>query len=744
MRSNPARFLDLPFLESRRSSRTFAIRTAGLVLLTLCTWAASSALAQTSPTAEPSVAVGSVRGGAGTFDVAGTDDRFVYDNTLDALCRSRLGDPARNGSALVAKAGERFDLEVGLISCRSGSTPSTQCRWRIYENPSAHCEGVEWESLEVIEQQAPLASGEGAIGGWLGRLPIEMPQRVGRYELVLECDPPTAAGATPIPFPTLRRVLYATYAEPLAWVSPPPETWYDRGTCWARGIASSVGETEAMEAILGGLYRHGQSYWRYGYANQTTPHNYSFPVHSGDHGSRSIEVSIDSAEDEVRCYNNMCRCSWRQMVETNPVCNFGDCYIFSRIFQGIAAVMGIGGLKPIELYGRASLGFLTPVHAESFDPEFPASVTCAPGAKPCYPYFFGNHSLRLRDRQLFDATFDNVYATGTGEDDYWQPVDDGPIGLSVRGLGAEDTFFDSELRMRYSHSGYGLWSFFHLLPPPEDNEPIDEQGELYFTNQVDFTPLYPTPGGYYLNLEAKVQVLVVEAGEYHFKGALYRGDKLIAFRPDIHTMAVTESRLQADAGLHHVNLTFSGEEIYQSRTNGPYELRIAAHSTHDPESLASMELHSFSEPVLTADYQFSQFGQKTAFMLGEPEVSTPRGPKGYPNLEISTKLFVRERGDFAIQARLSVGGQTLGYSGVRETLGTGNRTVTLTFDGADIEEHHLDGTYRVGVNLFDSDQIVLSSWEDAVGSYTADQFAPEEPASGSAGSAEGSGAPQEP
>ena len=721
-------------------SRRPPLRSVILLLLALGGTLLPPVAGSGPPTAEgdivsPVIALGSVRAAEGSFALAGVDEGLLFDQGFDTRCVPHLGPAERNGEALAGRAGGQVELELGLLGCRTGARPSIRCAWRIYEDPAARCVGAPLSTGPVFDDEIPRLRGVGEIEGWVGRLMVELPPEVGRFALVLECRDPEASGARPIKPETFQWTLYTTLERPLDWVSPTPAAWFERATCWGRELAAGADEGEALKALLAGLYRHGAVNWRYGYAEQAGDHHYRFLVLDGETGHRILDVRPDPAYDEVRCYSGTCRCSWRQLVAEPDVCNFGDCYIVSRAFQGSAAVLGIGGLEPLEIYGQANLGFVTPSTARSFDADFPRSVRCAPGVEPCYPYFFGNHSLRLRDGELFDATFDRIYPAetvgsapvpkGRGPSRGAVPHPDrGPVGLSIASLGQEDLFFDSELRLRYSRSGYGQWSFFDLLLPAPVDFPVPAEGGIHFTGDVDFAPLYPTAGGYYENLQASVQVLVLEQGDYYFKGVLVKGDKLIAHRPDIHTMAITDSVLHAGGGLHTLRLTFSGEEIYRSEENGPWELRVSVQSPRDVLQVDPIKVTSFTTPVLTPEYQYGDFGQQPAHMKGKPLVrrADDSADGQQDEVEIRTQIFVREKGRYAVEGRLATGGQTLVYSGQRRELDTGDQELVMRVPSERLRQRSLAGGLALTVNLFGSRQIVLDSWNHVVEAAAAEEL----------------------
>ena len=258
--------------------------------------------------------------------------------------------------------------------------------------------------------------GVAAWSGNEGDVDLTMPGKVGSYEVELTF---TVDGKK---YPAIKRKLFVTWRAPLTQVDPPRLGWYEKATGWATGQDA---EAPILSSLLSGLYSFGGSHWRYGYV-----------------------------------FGAVVKCKWQDLVADPITCDYSDCYVFSDVFEKMAATLGLGGLLPVSPDGTHHWGFLTK-DRPSLDPNFPGSARPL-GSTTYDRYFFTSHSLRLKSSKYYDATFNGIYASPTAfitaNMSGLSSVDaDGPYSATDEGW---------NLYERPGHS-YDSWgNYAYKAPPP--------------------------------------------------------------------------------------------------------------------------------------------------------------------------------------------------------------------------------------------------------------------------------------
>ncbi len=194
-------------------------------------------------------------------------------------------------------------------------------------------------------------------------------------------------------------------------------------------------------------------------------------------------------------------------------------------------------------------------------------------------------------------------------------------------------------------------------------------------------------------LAVDVEARLNAAGKYALIGLLSKGGRQIANRPAWESMSKIRATLDEKRGTYPVRLRCSGEQIYRSGEDGPYDLQIIAIAA------SGMTSAVFSTPPL----DHIRFGEVNARILGVT-VAVSSGAGGQPgDVEVILDLDVRRDADFRLQGALAKSGQTLVNAGLAVSLRTGARQIALRFDGAALRIHGTEGPYDGNVNLIDAE-----------------------------------------
>ena len=553
----------------------------------------------------------------------------------------------------------RIKLAVSVIGCNVESAdspaPSVTCSRRVGSGPRE-------------EVAATFGSHEDA--SWTYVLPLDVPDKIGIYEVELDCSIDGVETENPALVETR---LFATYAKPLLVVSPPEIAWYERAAAWAEGIGKGD-EVGLVEQMLENSYAYGQEHWRYGYSSVDERGRRWFRSHTSRY---RVEAGPDlwvMDDDETKCH-------WEALMDPASPCNFADCGVFSRILQFSAATLGVGGLTICPeclIYGDDNAGFLTSATAKSLDDEFQRNIFCdAPndlsllGAlqstttdSQCPAYKFGRHTILRRNDTYYDATFLGIYKNPNEV-----------INVSVESGGKTVLLHDSSSTLRRKSIGlsslYGNWSIYSFLP--DTNLRSSAPGQIQFTSrpvnfervQLDDIPLV------FERITAAIEVDVDEPGVYSVWGYLAdpddHGDGAeahVSSRSAWSAVRGTTAVVNADTkGTHTVKLSFSGEEIYRSKLNGPYALH-AFISGRDEEKKCLTE--NGEGICLTPDYRFEDFGEMDVVIKrSEITAGWSFADEDFGSLVVYIPLTVREETAYAVQLALLQGETSIAYGGMK-------------------------------------------------------------------------------
>ncbi len=640
---------------------------------------------------EPRYTVGRITARGGN-PIAGVEDGVILQRYFDSECRLV---PAESSLApLSGSLDTTVELDVEIISCPADAP-----------RPAVRCE---WESFEASPT-------EKSWKGYRHTLRVPMPGSTGIHRLRLACAVEEPVAGEPEPFAA---DLYVTYRPPLDYMDPPRRVWYERATFWGANLTREATEDGVVRALQLGLYAHGQRYWRYGYCllEKHDPTQCRFG-----------ETVLNADSPMLTCEGERCKCIWQRLVQRDTPCNFGDCYVFSDVLRYMSAMMGVGGFEEIEVLGKYGAGFTTRAESRSLDPRFTGAVRCGYRGLPC-PYFFGSHSLLERGERppLYDATFGALYSEKN------EAI--GENGLQTFGY---NVLFPTTVAC-YDVTGYGGWLFFdeksrfrHLRDPAEppllclNKSRLAVDSKLAaFIGLVGFSPLSTSGDERPEALAVEVEIEIFQEGEYVVHGGLYAGDQIVTLRSRRRfVQARPKARVAGPPGIYRVHLKFSGEDLVESRATGPLTLR--AELTDDQgNGIDALETELAAEPAALGELQLDE--SKARFAESEILSATRIDPDGegkFAGLLIDVPMKIRDAGPYAVEARLSSAGETIGYRERRLDLEAGKQTVSVSFPGDVVADKGLDGVYEVTVSLHWLESLmVVDTVSSAVGTFSAADF----------------------
>ena len=500
-------------------------------------------------------------------------------------------------------------------------------------------EDPEVKAMWAVNGPAPLqSSGTSTWTGFEGDVKLKMLDRVtvGSADIDYEIDSQTAS---------VSRKVFVTKNDPLGSVSPPKKSWYEKAVPWGKGSGPGESdEAKILENLLAGEYAFGNGNWRYAY----------------DFGPAS-------------------KCNWQNLVDDPITCNYTDCYVFSDVLENMAAVLGIGGLAVIRVEGANLDGFVTN-GSPSIDPAFPGNTR--PFAGGAFDrYFFSSHSLRLKGK-YHDATFNGLYTSRTQF-----------ISWNVSGSGTDADGFHlttdegAKIYPLPAALGYDGWGATRYKAPPSANFsvgeaalPIDLQTgltapgimkvqSLTFTGNNTFTEVDDNGDGFFEALRATVEVQTTTPGAHSVLGILRKGGVDIANRPAFESVLFTSATFDEAAGTYTVDLDFSGEQIFRSGEDGPYDLFVFS---IDPNN------DSADDTFTTPFFDHTDYGEVPATMTGVTDAAVDTDSDGdFDLVRVSVDVTVRVGGDFSLQGDLSKGGASLVGAGSAVSLTPGTHRPSM-------------------------------------------------------------------
>ena len=256
-----------------------------------------------------------------------------------------------------------------------------------------------------------------------------------------------------------------------------------------------------------------------------------------------------------------------------------------------------------------------------------------------------------------------------------------------------------------------LWA--QLVPDDKASESMDEKAAVELTGNATYDLIDDDANGLAEALAADVEVRLHAAGEYTFVAHLSKNGRQIAYRPAWESALTVRATLDAISGSHTVRLRFSGEEIFRSEEDGPYDLEVLAVASNG----------STSTRLVTPSLDHSLFGEVGARLTGVAESPVDAdGDGAIDYLQVTLDLDVRLDADFRLQGALHKNGQTLADSGVAVRLEAGAQQVSLDFDVGGLRISGVDGPYDGSVNLIDAEGHTLDGVTFTTGPYTAESF----------------------
>ncbi|HRF44396.1 MAG TPA: hypothetical protein PLD30_09150 [Candidatus Competibacteraceae bacterium] len=561
----------------------------------------------------------------------------IYKQTTDANCNVQedIGPidayPFSGPSESGLSGSGEAKVRTKVAPCPAGSLPDPEVTLKWSIAGTALQGTKTWSGLE-------------------GEATLTMPSVIGAYNVTFEY---TIDGET---LPTITRKLYVTKRSPT--LNAPRLSWYKHATSWASGLSD---ETAILKNLLSGLYAYGQANWRYGYQ-----------------------------------FGPVIKCRWEDLAADPISCNYSDCYVFSDIFENMAGTLGVSGLIDHRVYGAKNKGFIT-TGSPSLDPRFTGNAR--PFTATTYDrYRFSSHSLRKRGAGYYDATFNGIYLSDTAfiswNIDGKNSDLDGPYDTTIEG---------AKIYEITGTSAYDSWGAYKYKAPSGSTGSRSlavRATHMAFTSSdagipgtAAYTPLDTNGDGIYEALIADIDIDIVTPGTYTVRGILMKNGQAVATQPSFDVAIPTQDTVGGQPP-YTATLQFSGEQIFQSGVNGPYDLEVVAFA-----SGGTLAVQTLTTPA----YDHTQFGERSSRINSASDSATDTdGDNRYDYLAIDVDVSVLNAGTYVLQGTLLKDGNTIVNTSETLTAGAGSQTLSLKFPGVSIFRSGQNGPYEAVIALFNA------------------------------------------
>ena len=513
--------------------------------------------------------------------------------------------------------------------------------------------------------------------GWAGEFAVQMPDRVGKYNLDLKFSLYDSNGSK-INTKTMSHVLYAGYKNSI--LPAPKEVWLDRATNWANGAASP---SDVASQINTAIYNTG---WLYGY-----PPSIIGPFY--------------------RCEDYQFG-GWPDLIENSAVI-CGDCVRFSNVWAGLVQTLGVTGMITQEL-GTQGLGFVTRLNSIAPDG---LSGNAHPQGQAIDRWYFTMHQLGQLGRWLWSTYYDPTFGAEYTNKRAFIEWDNLTDFVNVNGELWSDLTGGHKIKRNPVPGTYG-WGDFEYHSPSEPVNTAPNYGAAFTGVQTAYG-LDSDADGIYNAVGVDVEVNVAQSGNYSVVGSLKSGsgEEITSRSGNNSTIPLGYGISTPEAGIHPVKLTFSGEDIYRRQIDGAYAVELMILD----ENGFIIDTKTFNTPY----YSYTAFGEMPARMkvAGDHGKDTD-GDGLYDYLSVDMDIKVLQAMKYRIHGVLyAQDGRRIDSVNISQYLAN-PQMIELQFEGAELRKSDADGAYLLAVSLHNENGTQIGYEEYQTFAYSSADFQP--------------------
>lgn len=227
---------------------------------------------------------------------------------------------------------------------------------------------------------------------------------------------------------------------------------------------------------------------------------------------------------------------------------------------------------------------------------------------------------------------------------------------------------------------------------PVKEERAGNVQDIRLTGKVEVSTADKDGDGLFEAAAFHVELEVLTPEAYRLIGTLEKRGRVVSHRPAWDSSRFSEATVAAGPGIHRASLAFSGEEIFRSGEDGPYDLLLMAIGA------TSGTLPKLQTPFI--DHR--RFGEVAAQITGASETAVDEDGDGRLDaIRVTARVTVRVAGPYGLDASLSRDGTTLAYASETFSLTAGTQTLEVRVPGLPLLRRGVNGPYEGTVVLFD-------------------------------------------
>lgn len=514
----------------------------------------------------------------------------------------------------------------------------------------------------------------GEFTGWDGQFTIEMPQKVGKYNLTLQYDIYDNLN-NKINSQNMTHTLYVTHSQSI--LSKPKTSWLNKACNWGSGATNP---TEVVTYMNNGIYHN--SGWNYTYPNA----------------------------------------NWDELVEGSDT--KGDCVSFAQVWSNLSKCLGIEASLPSFYKGKKGKGLVTISPATALDGNpgnaYPQGGSLASANR----WRFAGHQVGqyggLFSKKYYDPTTGNIYNTYNAYVEWDLEPQDSNTPYQVGRKGTEYV----KVYYRVGPYPWGAFEYFgpYISSGSSGLLTISSLPSVFLTQstsgRASFTGTHTQSGvdldenGKYDYLSVEADIDVNSSGEYGIYGTLFFNGEEITSRPSVTSAIPTYYYLSAVPGIHKATLQFSGQDIYESGKSGNYtvEMKLMDNSGTIIDTL------SFD----TSNYLYTEFREIPAELASSVDEGNDVDGDGlYEYLIAKISVDVSKAMNYLIEGSLETTDGNIIDTTSKEVFLDNTGTVEIMFDGRKIRRLEQNGPYVLSITLTDENhsQIDWQTFNTSTYSY---------------------------
>ncbi|MBN2132590.1 MAG: hypothetical protein JW741_24020 [Sedimentisphaerales bacterium] len=533
---------------------------------------------------------------------------------------------------------------------------------------------------------------------WDGSFDVQMPMRVGKYELTLVLSDDDRRV---LYRPQTVHPLYATYLPTYA-NEPLHAGSLERATEWASGAWDTY---EVASYLNKSMYEYGQKWWKYGHGRNEF---FAWDGYPYKEDWKEL-LKAGGQEEKARTDCGKFMLLWKHLARVN-----GLEALPRNVSIDVSSSGGLNDRGPFVTKPVASAGFKgIPMDGQPSN-AFPSGASI-PDRWVFRCHYVGALFGTLPWPKYFDPTFGDEYANAEDCVDWWFQ---GPDFNAVN----KDLDFGSYVVVRHGAATedhpWGWFEYRRASRSPSVSIAGISDGGASFTGEYSCSGQDKDSDGIFNCLVAHAELYIESAGTYSVRGALRSAQgAIISMRSTKSSVLYAQYNVIASQpGMAMATLEFSGEDIFDSGVDGTYKVELSILD----ESGVACDSRSFD----AGPFSHTEFGELPARLGTILDYAVDADTDGLLDaLSLDVEVEILQEDAYCVSAGLHTADGGWVTSPVASGPITESDVVTLNFSGNSIRKSGRDGPYVAVVSLNSTTDSQIDHHEHTTAAYSHTEFA---------------------